>query len=141
MKRKISEFITSTFLHFYSCVFICSEEMKSSFRLNHIWIFHVRRVSSFCDVSAEKEKAPPPCISCVSPPRQGQHLCPRINNICSVSTCVSFHGSAADFELAQLQERLRQTELVMEKIVSSAHHQPDRWVVSCQELPACISSV
>ncbi|XP_013882276.1 protein RIC-3b [Austrofundulus limnaeus] len=31
-----------------------------------------------------------------------------------------------DFELAQLQERLRETELVMEKIVSSAHHQPDR---------------
>ncbi|KAM6937012.1 protein RIC-3b [Xenentodon cancila] len=31
-----------------------------------------------------------------------------------------------DFELAQLQEKLRETELVMEKIVSSAHHSPDR---------------
>ncbi|XP_017292298.1 protein RIC-3b [Kryptolebias marmoratus] len=31
-----------------------------------------------------------------------------------------------DFELAQLQEKLRETELVMEKIVSSAHHRPDR---------------
>ncbi|XP_038161675.1 protein RIC-3b [Cyprinodon tularosa] len=31
-----------------------------------------------------------------------------------------------DFQLAQLQEKLRETELVMEKIVSSAHHSPDR---------------
>ncbi|KAF7199387.1 protein RIC-3b isoform X2 [Nothobranchius furzeri] len=31
-----------------------------------------------------------------------------------------------DFELAQLQEKLRETELVMEKIVSTAHHSPDR---------------
>lgn len=31
-----------------------------------------------------------------------------------------------DFELAQLQEKLRETELVMESIVSSAHHSPDR---------------
>ncbi|XP_004069494.1 protein RIC-3 [Oryzias latipes] len=31
-----------------------------------------------------------------------------------------------DFELAQLQEKLRVTELVMENIVSSAHHSPDR---------------
>ncbi|RVE71286.1 hypothetical protein OJAV_G00050380 [Oryzias javanicus] len=31
-----------------------------------------------------------------------------------------------DFELAQLQEKLRETELVMENIVSSAHHSPDR---------------
>ncbi|CAK6954517.1 protein RIC-3b [Scomber scombrus] len=31
-----------------------------------------------------------------------------------------------DFELAQLQEKLRETELVMEKIVSNAHHSPDR---------------
>lgn len=34
----------------------------------------------------------------------------------------------ADFELAQLQEKLRETELVMENIVSNAHHSPDRWV-------------
>lgn len=33
----------------------------------------------------------------------------------------------ADYELAQLQEKLRETELVMEKIVSSVHHSPDRW--------------
>uniref|UniRef100_A0A8C4F3S5 Resistance to inhibitors of cholinesterase protein 3 N-terminal domain-containing protein n=1 Tax=Dicentrarchus labrax TaxID=13489 RepID=A0A8C4F3S5_DICLA len=33
-----------------------------------------------------------------------------------------------DFELAQLQEKLRETELVMENIVSNAHHSPDRWV-------------
>uniref|UniRef100_A0A3Q2UN46 Uncharacterized protein n=1 Tax=Fundulus heteroclitus TaxID=8078 RepID=A0A3Q2UN46_FUNHE len=32
----------------------------------------------------------------------------------------------SDFELAQLQEKLRETELVMENIVSSAHHSPDR---------------
>ncbi|XP_041853907.1 protein RIC-3b [Melanotaenia boesemani] len=31
-----------------------------------------------------------------------------------------------DYELAQLQEKLRETELVMESIVSSAHHSPDR---------------
>uniref|UniRef100_A0A3Q1H8N8 Resistance to inhibitors of cholinesterase protein 3 N-terminal domain-containing protein n=1 Tax=Anabas testudineus TaxID=64144 RepID=A0A3Q1H8N8_ANATE len=31
-----------------------------------------------------------------------------------------------DYELAQLQEKLRETELVMEKIVSNAHHSPDR---------------
>ncbi|KAI3371097.1 hypothetical protein L3Q82_023728 [Scortum barcoo] len=31
-----------------------------------------------------------------------------------------------DFELAQLQEKLRETELVMENIVSTAHHSPDR---------------
>ncbi|XP_022063209.1 protein RIC-3b [Acanthochromis polyacanthus] len=31
-----------------------------------------------------------------------------------------------DFELAQLQEKLRETELVMETIVSNAHHSPDR---------------
>ncbi|XP_035520248.1 protein RIC-3b [Morone saxatilis] len=31
-----------------------------------------------------------------------------------------------DFELAQLQEKLRETELVMENIVSNAHHSPDR---------------
>ncbi|XP_068169727.1 protein RIC-3b [Antennarius striatus] len=31
-----------------------------------------------------------------------------------------------DFELAQLQEKLRETEMVMENIVSSAHHSPDR---------------
>nr|XP_020449129.1 protein RIC-3-like [Monopterus albus] len=31
-----------------------------------------------------------------------------------------------DFELAQLQEKLRETELVMESIVSNAHHSPDR---------------
>lgn len=36
--------------------------------------------------------------------------------------------SPADFELAQLQEKLRETELVMENIVSNAHHSPDRWV-------------
>lgn len=43
---------------------------------------------------------------------------------------LSFHSGlrAADFELAQLQEKLRETELVMENIVSSAHHSPDRWV-------------
>lgn len=34
----------------------------------------------------------------------------------------------ADFELAQLQEKLRETELVMENIVSNTHHSPDRWV-------------
>lgn len=34
----------------------------------------------------------------------------------------------ADFELAQLQEKLRETELVMENIVSNAHHSPERWV-------------
>lgn len=41
-----------------------------------------------------------------------------------------FHSRphAADFELTQLQEKLRETELVMENIVSSAHHSPDRWV-------------
>uniref|UniRef100_A0A3Q0QTF4 Resistance to inhibitors of cholinesterase protein 3 N-terminal domain-containing protein n=1 Tax=Amphilophus citrinellus TaxID=61819 RepID=A0A3Q0QTF4_AMPCI len=33
-----------------------------------------------------------------------------------------------DFQLAQLQEKLRETEMVMEKIVSNAHHSPDRWV-------------
>ncbi|XP_036964212.1 protein RIC-3b [Acanthopagrus latus] len=31
-----------------------------------------------------------------------------------------------DFELAQLQEKLRETELVMENIVSNAHHSPER---------------
>lgn len=31
-----------------------------------------------------------------------------------------------DFQLAQLQEKLRETEMVMEKIVSNAHHSPDR---------------
>ncbi|XP_058501502.1 protein RIC-3b [Solea solea] len=31
-----------------------------------------------------------------------------------------------DFELTQLQEKLRETELVMENIVSNAHHSPDR---------------
>ncbi|XP_054884589.1 protein RIC-3b [Poeciliopsis prolifica] len=31
-----------------------------------------------------------------------------------------------DFELAQLQDKLRETELVMENIVSGAHHSPDR---------------
>ncbi|XP_071347285.1 protein RIC-3b isoform X2 [Trachinotus anak] len=31
-----------------------------------------------------------------------------------------------DFQLAQLQEKLRETELVMENIVSNAHHSPDR---------------
>ncbi|AWP07845.1 putative protein RIC-3-like [Scophthalmus maximus] len=31
-----------------------------------------------------------------------------------------------DFELGQLQEKLRETELVMENIVSSAHHSPGR---------------
>ncbi|TWW76084.1 protein RIC-3b isoform X2 [Takifugu flavidus] len=31
-----------------------------------------------------------------------------------------------DFELAQLQEKLRETELVMENIVSNAHHSADR---------------
>ncbi|XP_069018701.1 protein RIC-3b [Embiotoca jacksoni] len=31
-----------------------------------------------------------------------------------------------DFQLAQLQEKLRETELVMENIVSTAHHSPDR---------------
>uniref|UniRef100_H3BZC0 Resistance to inhibitors of cholinesterase protein 3 N-terminal domain-containing protein n=1 Tax=Tetraodon nigroviridis TaxID=99883 RepID=H3BZC0_TETNG len=31
-----------------------------------------------------------------------------------------------DFELAQLQEKLRETELVMENIVSNTHHSPDR---------------
>ncbi|CAN9498902.1 unnamed protein product [Ophioblennius macclurei] len=31
-----------------------------------------------------------------------------------------------DFELAQLQEKLMETELVMEDIVSNAHHSPDR---------------
>ncbi|XP_029909755.1 protein RIC-3b isoform X2 [Myripristis murdjan] len=31
-----------------------------------------------------------------------------------------------DFELAQLQEKLKETELVMENIVSSASHSPDR---------------
>ncbi|XP_029010808.1 protein RIC-3b [Betta splendens] len=31
-----------------------------------------------------------------------------------------------DYELAQLQEKLRETELVMEKIVSSVHHSPER---------------
>ncbi|XP_029993100.1 protein RIC-3b isoform X3 [Sphaeramia orbicularis] len=31
-----------------------------------------------------------------------------------------------DYELAQLQEKLRETELVMENIVSNAHHSPDR---------------
>lgn len=36
--------------------------------------------------------------------------------------------TSADFELAQLQERLRETEMVMENIVSNAHHSPDRWV-------------
>lgn len=35
--------------------------------------------------------------------------------------------TSADFELDQLQEKLRETELVMEKIVSNAHHSPDRW--------------
>lgn len=46
---------------------------------------------------------------------------------------LSFHSPSqtADFELAQLQERLRETELVMENIVSSAHHSPDRWVTTC----------
>ncbi|XP_029379077.1 protein RIC-3b [Echeneis naucrates] len=31
-----------------------------------------------------------------------------------------------DFQLAQLQEKLRETELVMENIVLNAHHSPDR---------------
>ncbi|XP_054476167.1 protein RIC-3b [Anoplopoma fimbria] len=31
-----------------------------------------------------------------------------------------------DFELAQLQEKLKETELVMEKIVSNVNHSPDR---------------
>ncbi|XP_032378575.1 protein RIC-3b isoform X2 [Etheostoma spectabile] len=31
-----------------------------------------------------------------------------------------------DFELAQLQDKLRETEMVMEKIVSNAHHSPGR---------------
>ncbi|XP_074489857.1 protein RIC-3b [Sebastes fasciatus] len=31
-----------------------------------------------------------------------------------------------DFELSQLQDKLRATELVMENIVSNAHHSPDR---------------
>ncbi|XP_034031752.1 protein RIC-3b isoform X2 [Thalassophryne amazonica] len=31
-----------------------------------------------------------------------------------------------DFELAQLQEKLRETELVIENIVSKSHHSPDR---------------
>lgn len=39
----------------------------------------------------------------------------------------------ADFELAQLQEKLRETELVMENIVSNAHHSPDRWVCALTE--------
>lgn len=38
------------------------------------------------------------------------------------------HPHPADFELAQLQEKLRETELVMENIVSNTHHSPDRWV-------------
>lgn len=37
----------------------------------------------------------------------------------------------ADYELAQLQEKLRETEMVMENIVSSAHHSTDRWACVC----------
>uniref|UniRef100_A0A3B4WRH7 Protein RIC-3-like n=1 Tax=Seriola lalandi dorsalis TaxID=1841481 RepID=A0A3B4WRH7_SERLL len=39
----------------------------------------------------------------------------------------------ADFQLAQLQEKLRETELVMENIVSNAHHSPDRWVLMADQ--------
>lgn len=34
----------------------------------------------------------------------------------------------ADFELTQLQEKLKETEMVMEKIVSKASHSPERFV-------------
>lgn len=44
------------------------------------------------------------------------------------SLCFHSRPHTADFELTQLQEKLRETELVMENIVSSAHHSPDRWV-------------
>uniref|UniRef100_A0A667X632 RIC3 acetylcholine receptor chaperone n=1 Tax=Myripristis murdjan TaxID=586833 RepID=A0A667X632_9TELE len=40
---------------------------------------------------------------------------------------------SADFELAQLQEKLKETELVMENIVSSASHSPDRWVLTADQ--------
>lgn len=52
-----------------------------------------------------------------------------MNYSAAVCFCPFMHSShAADFELAQLQEKLRETELVMENIVSNAHHSPDRWV-------------
>ena len=41
--------------------------------------------------------------------------------------CV-FCLSTADFELSQLQDKLRETEMVMENIVSIANHSSDRWV-------------
>ncbi|XP_026167708.1 protein RIC-3b isoform X2 [Mastacembelus armatus] len=49
----------------------------------------------------------------------------------SVGRCPSVRSEnmkrkITDFELAQLQEKLRETELVMENIVSNAHHSPDR---------------
>lgn len=46
----------------------------------------------------------------------------------------------ADFELAQLQEKLRETELVMEKIVSKAHHSPDRSIIFSTFLSCLILS-
>lgn len=52
-----------------------------------------------------------------------------MNYSAAVCFCPFMHSPhAADFELAQLQEKLRETELVMENIVSNAHHSPDRWV-------------
>jgi len=43
------------------------------------------------------------------------------------SSSVFFPRPPADFELAQLQDKLRETELVMENIVN---HSPDRWGVT-----------
>lgn len=41
----------------------------------------------------------------------------------------SFISFAADFELAQLQEKLKETEEVMERIVSQASPSPKRFVL------------
>lgn len=163
MKRKISEFITLqlfiSFQHFSyfllnTCEFlfskgpdeqdICSEEMKSSFFViyftlkSHFAFSRQRCELILCCVSRIRKD---PCrISSVSvhPGRDNSSVPGSV--ISAAFQLVSLRGSPADFELAQLQERLRETELVMEKIVSSAHHQPDRWVVSCQESLVCISS-
>ena len=40
-----------------------------------------------------------------------------------------FHSSPADFELAQLQDKLKETEEVMEEIVSKASDSPERFVL------------
>ncbi|XP_028287402.1 protein RIC-3b [Parambassis ranga] len=53
------------------------------------------------------------------------------NNKQSEGRCTSVRAEnmkrkITDFELAQLQEKLRETELMMETIVSNAHHSPDR---------------